>query len=61
MYLRTLSAMAMALAMGLGLQGTAQTALPYNTHSENAICTSMNSQIDFRNDLDYESQRFVKN
>ena len=34
----------------------------YNAHIEAAICTTMNSKIDFsfRNDLDYESQKFVK-
>ena len=34
----------------------------YNAHIETAICTTMNSQIDFsfRNDSDYESQKFVK-
>ena len=34
----------------------------YNAHIETAICTTMNSQIDFsfRNDSDYESQMFVK-
>ena len=34
----------------------------FNAHIENAICSSVGSQIDFsfRNDLDYEYQRFVK-
>ena len=34
----------------------------YNAHLETAICTTINSQIDFsfRNDLDYESQKFIK-
>lgn len=34
----------------------------FNAHIETAICTTMNSQIDFsfRNDSDYESQKFVK-
>ena len=34
----------------------------YNAHIETAICTTINSQMDFsfRNDLDYESQMFVK-
>ena len=34
----------------------------FNAHIETAICTTMNSQIDFsfRNDSDYESQMFVK-
>lgn len=33
----------------------------YNAHIETAICTT-NSQMDFsfRNDLDYESQKFIK-
>lgn len=34
----------------------------YNAHLETAICTTINSQMDFsfRNDLDYESQKFIK-
>mgnify|MGYP001773777685 CR=1 FL=1 len=34
----------------------------FNAHIENAICSSVGSQIDFsfRNNSDYESQRFVK-
>ena len=34
----------------------------YNAHLENAICITINSQIDFsfRNDSEYESQKFVK-
>ena len=34
----------------------------FNAHVETAICTTINSQMDFsfRNDLDYESQMFVK-
>lgn len=33
-----------------------------NAHLETVICTVMNSQIDFsfRNDSDYESQKFIK-
>ena len=34
----------------------------FNAHIETAICTTMNSQIDFsfRNNSDYESQKFIK-
>lgn len=34
----------------------------YNSHLETAICTTINSQMDFsfRNNSDYESQMFVK-
>ena len=34
----------------------------FNAHIENAICSSVGSQIDFsfRNNSDYESRRFVK-
>lgn len=34
----------------------------FNAHLESAICTTMSSHIDFsfRNNLDYESQMFVK-
>ena len=34
----------------------------YNAHIETAICTTINSQMDFsfRNDSDYESQKFIK-
>ena len=34
----------------------------YNAHLENAICMTMNSQIDFsfRNNSEYESQQFIK-
>ena len=34
----------------------------FNSHLESAICTTMYSQIDFsfRNNLDYESQKFIK-
>ena len=34
----------------------------YNAHLETAICTTINSQMDFsfRNDSDYESQKFIK-
>ena len=34
----------------------------FNAHIENAICSSVGSQIDFsfRNNSEYESQRFVK-
>ena len=33
-----------------------------NAHLESVICTVMNSQIDFsfRNESDYESQKFIK-
>lgn len=34
----------------------------YNAHLETAICTTMNSQIDFsfKNNSEYESQKFIK-
>lgn len=34
----------------------------YNAHLETAICTTINSQMDFsfRNDSEYESQKFIK-
>lgn len=34
----------------------------YNAHIETAICTTINSQMDFsfRNDSEYESQKFIK-
>lgn len=34
----------------------------FNAHIETAICSTMNSQIDFsfRNNSDYESQKFIK-